>query len=217
LVSIATHPVNATQLPATRPELMCHAVESADRLAPLLERATTVAVGPGMGDSAWAQDLFQAVLQADRSLVVDADALNLLAGTRTDRGDWILTPHPGEAARLLDTSTRQIQADRPAALAALADRFGGTIVLKGAGTLVSSATGVPWLCTAGNPGMASAGMGDALTGIIAGLRAQSLSAGLAARVGVEVHARAGDAAASDGERGLIASDVIGNIRAFVNP
>ena len=197
LVSIATHPVNATQLPATRPELMCHAIESAERLAPLLERATTVAVGPGLGDSAWARDLFEAVLRAGRPLVVDADALNLLADTKTKHADWILTPHPGEAARLMGSTTGEIQADRPAALAALENRFGRTIVLKGAGTLVSSRSATPWLCTAGNPGMASAGMGDALTGIIAGLRAQSLPAGLAARAGVEVHARAGDAAASE--------------------
>jgi NAD(P)H-hydrate epimerase len=217
LVSVATHPVHAAQIPATRPELMCHGVESAERLLPLLEKATTVAIGPGLGDTAWSNELLDAVLASERPLVVDADALNLLADRDLDRADWILTPHPGEAARLIGSSPADVQADRRAALAGLAAKFGGTIVLKGSGTLVSARKGPPWLCSAGNPGMASAGMGDVLTGIIAALRAQQMSAELAAIVGVQVHAEAGDAAATDGERGLIASDVLLHVRASVNP
>jgi NAD(P)H-hydrate epimerase len=217
LVSVATHPVHAAQLPASRPELMCHAVESAERLAPLLEKATTVAVGPGLGGSRWARELLDAVLETELPVVVDADALSLLSDTQLKSDRWILTPHPGEAARLLGRTAAEVQADRRAALAELVDRYGGTAVLKGSGSLVSSRKGPPWLCSAGNPGMASAGMGDILTGIIAGLRAQKLSTELAAVVGVQVHALAGDAAAAAGERGLIASDLVAQIRAGVNP
>jgi NAD(P)H-hydrate epimerase len=217
LVSVATHPVHAAQLPVSRPELICHAVEAAERLAPLLAKATTIAVGPGLGDSAWARELLDAVLETDLPIVADADALNILAGKSIDSERWILTPHPGEAARLLGRPVAEVQADRRAALAGIVDNFGGTVVLKGSGTLVSSRKGPPWLCSAGNPGMASAGMGDVLTGIIAGLRAQKLSAELAAVVGVQVHALAGDAAAAGGERGVIASDLIAQIRAGVNP
>jgi len=217
LVSVATHPVHAAWLPGSRPELMCHAVESAERLASLLEKATTVAVGPGLGDSAWALALLEAVLDTDLPIIADADALNLLSESAGKNDRWILTPHPGEAARLLGTTAAEVQSDRRAALAGIVDRYGGIAVLKGSGTLVSSKKGPPWLCSAGNPGMASAGMGDVLTGTIAGLRAQNLSAELAAVTGVQVHAAAGDAAAAGQERGLIASDVVAQIRAGVNP
>jgi NAD(P)H-hydrate epimerase len=149
-------------------------------------------------------------------MVWDADALNWLA-EQPDRASLrVLTPHPGEAGRLLGMSVQEVQADRPAALSALQDTYGGTIVLKGAGTLVST-DGLPLLCTAGNPGMGSAGMGDVLTGVIAALIGQGLDPGIAAAVGVEVHARAGDCAAESGERGLIASDVLQALRAVMNP
>jgi NAD(P)H-hydrate epimerase len=176
-----------------------------------------IAVGPGLGDSEWSGGILDAVLESSLPMVIDADALNLLADRSARADDWILTPHPGEAARLLGLSTQEVQADRRAALASLVDRYGGISVLKGSGTLVSSRKGQPWLCSAGNPGMASAGMGDVLTGVIAGLRAQKLSSGLAAVAGVQVHAMAGDRAAESGERGLIASDLIAEIRACVNP
>ena len=118
-------------------------------------------------------------------------------------------------------STRAaVQADRLAAVRALHARYGAVSVLKGAGTLVASgAAGVPELhiCDRGNPGMATAGMGDVLTGVIAGLRAQISDSALAARVGVLVHALAGDSAAQSGQRGLIASDVIAELRGWVNP
>jgi NAD(P)H-hydrate epimerase len=217
LVSIATHLSHSALLPTGRPELMCHGVASADELRPLCKRATVIAVGPGLGTDDWARQLLDVALAAGLPLVADADALNMLAVTETRRDDWILTPHPGEAARLIGGTTADVQADRPRALAAVAGKFGATVVLKGSGTLVSSATGQPWLCSAGNPGMASAGMGDVLTGIIAALRAQHLSCELAAVAGVQVHACAGDAAARTGQRGLIASDLIGEIRHWVNP
>jgi NAD(P)H-hydrate epimerase len=220
LVSIATHSSHSALIPASRPELMCHAVESADDLAPLLERATTIAIGPGLGTGDWAKALLAAVLDTRLPVVADADALNLLAGSESNPevlSDWILTPHPGEAARLVGTSATEVQGDRPGTLARIAEKFGGTVILKGSGTLVSSKKGRPWLCSAGNPGMASPGMGDVLTGIVAALRAQKLSAELAAVVGVQVHACAGDAAAEAGQRGLMASDLVKEIRNWVNP
>jgi NAD(P)H-hydrate epimerase len=128
----------------------------------------------------------------------------------------VITPHPGEAGRLLGKTAGAVQADRPAALADLQKLVGGTVVLKGAGSLVS-AEPAPYLCTAGNPGMGSPGMGDVLTGIIAALIGQGLDVTTAAAIGVEVHARAGDRAAAAGERGLIASDLLGELRAVINP
>ncbi|HEX6929821.1 MAG TPA: NAD(P)H-hydrate dehydratase, partial [Gammaproteobacteria bacterium] len=130
---------------------------------------------------------------------------------------WILTPHPGEAGRLLGLSAVAVQGDRPRALAELARRYGGTVVLKGAGTLVHAKVGVPWICTYGNPGMASPGTGDVLAGLIGALRAQGAAAFDAARAGVLVHALAGDRAARNGERGMLAGDLLAEIRRFVNP
>jgi NAD(P)H-hydrate epimerase len=216
LVSIATHPSHAAMLVASRPELMPHGIAGSDDLEPLLERADVVAFGPGLGRSTWAQELFEAVRGLSLPMVWDADALNWLAERPCRASRRILTPHPGEAARLLGLSAREVQADRLAALSTLQETFGGTIVLKGAGTLVS-AEPLPFVCTAGNPGMGSAGMGDVLTGVVAALLAQGLDLGTAAAVGVEVHARAGDRAAAAGERGLIASDLLAELRAVVNP
>jgi NAD(P)H-hydrate epimerase len=216
LVSVATHLSHSAAIAAGRPELMCHPVDSADDLAPLMERATVIALGPGLGTSGWSRSLLEAVLDTDKPAVVDADALNLLADRETKRDDWILTPHPGEAGRLLGRTAAEVQADRRGTLQDIVESYGGTVVLKGSGSLVSSQKGLPWLCSAGNPGMASPGMGDVLTGIIAGLRAQKLSQELAAVVGTQVHATAGDRAARNGERGMIASDLLAEIRPCVN-
>ncbi len=216
LVSAATHPDNAAAMVQARPEIMAHGVDGAEALAPLLDRATVIAVGPGLGQDAWGDALWRGALGAGKPLVVDADALNLLARNPVRRGDWVLTPHPGEAARLLGVTNARVQADRPAAVAELARRFGGVVVLKGAGTLVSDGKRLD-LCDAGNPGMAVGGMGDLLCGFIAALRAQGLDAGQAARLGVLWHARAGDrAAASGGERGLLASDLLPELRRLIN-
>jgi hydroxyethylthiazole kinase-like uncharacterized protein yjeF len=128
----------------------------------------------------------------------------------------VLTPHPGEAARLLGTTTDAVQADRLGAATQLQARYGGTVVLKGAGSIVQGPAGQGWICDRGNPGMAVAGMGDVLTGVIAGIAAQCGDLALAARAGVFVHASAGDRAAVAGQRGLTAGDVIGELRACVN-
>ena len=149
-------------------------------------------------------------------MVVDADGLNLLASRVQQSADWILTPHPGEAASLLSSTVAEVQQDRFAAAAAIVDRFGGVCVLKGAGTVIASAAGLG-VCTLGNPGMATAGMGDVLTGVVAAMLAQGLDLQTAADVGVCSHALAGDLAAEAGERGLLASDVLARLRGVVNP
>jgi NAD(P)H-hydrate epimerase len=227
LVTVATWPAHAAAIAMARPELICIGCPDAATLAPLLEAADVVAVGPGLGRSPWAEALATATFASDRPLVADADALNLLAAAPRRRSAWCLTPHPGEAARLLGTTNEAVQADRLAAARRLAERYGAIAVLKGAGTLVAAPDATPWLCDRGNPGMAAAGMGDVLTGIVAALAAQRLGqAGrespdaaleLAAAVGVLVHATAGDLAARGGERGIVASDLVGQLPQCVNP
>jgi NAD(P)H-hydrate epimerase len=129
----------------------------------------------------------------------------------------ILTPHPGEAGRLLGISTAAVQGDRVSAARQIMERYGGTVVLKGAGTLVVERDALPSICDQGNPGMASPGMGDVLTGVIAGIAAQTAELAEAARAGVLVHAMAGDMAARRGERGLLASDLFTYLPTCVNP
>jgi NAD(P)H-hydrate epimerase len=219
LVSIATRAAHAGLQAAVRPELMFHGIENPDDLAPLFDRATVVALGPGLGRGDWGRDMLRAALASDKPLVVDADGLNLLAAEPTYRENWILTPHPGEAARLLKMTPAEVEADRFTAVEDLALRFGGVAVLKGAGSLIASkADGLVALCAAGNPGMASGGMGDVLTGVIAALVAQGFSLFAAARAGVHLHGQAGDlAAGAGGERGLLATDLLPFLRQLVNP
>jgi len=217
LVSIATRPEHAAMLSVTRPELMAHGVWDEHGLRKLLAGATVVAAGPGLGKSLWARTLLSVLLAEDRPMVVDADALNLLAQAPLRREHWVLTPHPGEAARLLGVSIEAVQADRFRAVVAIQARYGGVCVLKGAGSLVfPGAQQAVALCSAGNPGMASGGMGDVLTGMIAGLLAQGLAPRVAARLGVYLHAAAGDQAAASGERGLLAGDLMPGLQRLVN-
>ncbi len=221
LVTIATSPEHAAILAATRPELICAPVAGRAELEPLLARADVVAIGPGLGQTPWAAVLVAAAFACERPLVVDADALNLLAAAPQRRSAWCLTPHPGEAGRLLGLAASAVQSDRLGAVRALVARYGGVAVLKGAGTLIATDAEAPYLCERGNPGMAVAGMGDVLTGVIAAIAAQqadpAAALGLAAAVGVLVHASAGDLMARAGERGLLASDLIAQLPACVNP
>ncbi|MDQ5908347.1 MAG: ADP-dependent NAD(P)H-hydrate dehydratase / NAD(P)H-hydrate epimerase [Pseudomonadota bacterium] len=219
LVSIATRAAHAGLQAAVRPELMFHGVEDADDLAPLLARATVIAIGPGLGRGDWGRTLLHAALASDKPLVIDADGLNLLAVEPAFRENWILTPHPGEAARLLKMTPTDVEADRFAAVEDLALRYGGVAVLKGAGSLIASREeGQVALCTVGNPGMASGGMGDVLTGVIAALVAQGLPLFAAAKAGVYLHGLAGDQVAqAGGERGLLATDLLPFLRQAVNP
>lgn len=182
-------------------------------MTPLLEAADVCAVGPGLGRDAWASGVLDAAMASARALVVDADALNLLAASPRKMPETaVLTPHPGEAARLLGRAVPDVQRDRAAAARALSERYACVVVLKGAGTVVA-APGGTWIIDAGNPGMAVGGMGDALTGIIAALRAQGLPAAEAAVAGALQHAVAGDRAAADGGvRGMLPSDLIAALR-----
>ncbi len=217
LVTVATQPAHAALLNTVRPELMCHGVADAKALAPLLQRATVIAIGPGLGQTSWGQALLSAVLEAKLPMVVDADALNQLALDPVQRDNWILTPHPGEAARLLGISSTDVQSDRFQTIQALQEQYSGVVVLKGAGTLIAANSDVPMaVCTAGNPGMATGGMGDLLTGIIAGMVAQGLSLSDAATAGVCLHAAAADRAAQAGERGLLANDLQIELRLLLN-
>lgn len=215
LVSVATRTAHAAAMTAAQPELMCRGAESARELTPLIERASVVVIGPGLGQSPWGREMFACVLEHEKPLVVDADALNLLAQEPVRRDDWVLTPHPGEAARLLGIANAQVQNDRISAAHQLRQKLGGVNVLKGAGTLVQGEQLV--LCPYGNPGMAIGGMGDVLSGIIAACIAQGLSPEVAARAGVLAHAVAGDKAALQGERGLLPSDLLQHLRTAVNP
>lgn len=219
LASVATRGPHVPALLARRPEAMVHAVEDADALAPLFQRASVVACGPGLGRSpGWGAPLYRKVLGSALPCVLDADALSLLAEHPMQPGDAILTPHPGEAARLLGLATAEVQADRYAAAAALAGRFDCAVVLKGAGSITAAPGQLPCVLDAGNPGMATGGMGDLLTGTIAAMRAQGLNAFDAACAGALLHSLAGDAAAGEGgQRGLLPSDLLPWLRRLANP
>lgn len=214
-VTIATHPEHASLMPMYQPELMCRGIETGEDVLPLLGQASCVVLGPGLGKSEWAKALFNQVIDQAVPMVLDADALNLLAQNPRQGSDWVLTPHPAEAARLLGVSSHDIQRDRFSSAVRLHERYQAVTVLKGAGTLVASEDGLS-LCAAGNPGMATAGMGDILAGMIGGLIAQKMDLIPAAERGTCIHAWAGDQAAQTGERGLLATDLLDFIRQGVN-
>ncbi|MDO9142641.1 MAG: NAD(P)H-hydrate dehydratase [Methylobacter sp.] len=216
LVSLATRAGHAALMNLNRPELMCHGVENAEQLAVLLAKADVVVIGPGLGQGAWATALFNVAISAGKPMVIDADGLNLLAANPATQANWILTPHSGEAARLLNCQVADIQQDRFAAALSIQAKYGGVAIVKGAGTLIATAHQLA-VSNTGNPGMASGGMGDVLAGAIAGLLAQGLSLPDAAQQGVYNHGLAADlAAANDGERGLLASDLMPYLRQLVN-
>ena len=218
LVSVGTRAEHAAALNANRPELMSRAVMAAADLEPLAARATVVAVGPGLGRGAWGESMLAAALDLPHPLVVDADGLNLLAERPRSRGNWVLTPHPAEAARLLGTDTAAVQADRFASAAAIAERYDAVCVLKGAGTVIAGSAKPFGVCSAGNPGLSAGGSGDVLTGVIAAFAAQGHELGDAAELGVCAHAHAADLAArAVGDRGMLAGDVLSTLRPAVNP
>nr|VFK24752.1 MAG: NAD(P)H-hydrate epimerase [Candidatus Kentron sp. MB]VFK34804.1 MAG: NAD(P)H-hydrate epimerase [Candidatus Kentron sp. MB]VFK74192.1 MAG: NAD(P)H-hydrate epimerase [Candidatus Kentron sp. MB] len=221
LVSIATRKTHAATIYGDRSELMCHGIESTTDLQGLLARATVLAIGPGLGQSSWAKTMLDTAMQTELPLIIDADGLNLLAALPQHelparRSGHILTPHPGEAARLLKCTTMEIQDDRFQATRELASCFGGIVILKGSGTLIASEADL-YVASDGNPGMASGGMGDVLTGVIAGLIAQSIPISEAARLGVALHGRAADMEVENGERGMLAGDLMPRLRKLVNP
>jgi NAD(P)H-hydrate epimerase len=220
LVTVAGATDNLVAVTATRPELIYLPVSTITSLEDAIRSCDVLAIGPGLGTGDWARRLWAQVRStAAVPVVVDADALNLLAASPGKLpADWIITPHPGEAARLLGVDTRAVQADRLGSARELHSKYGAVAVLKGAGSLVAGGDRSELaICDRGNPGMATAGMGDVLTGVITGLRAQFGSSAEAAGLGVLVHALAGDSAAQGGQRGLVASDVIAELRGWVNP
>jgi hydroxyethylthiazole kinase-like uncharacterized protein yjeF len=230
LTSVATRPEHVPALIAHRPELMARGVDADEDLGNLLARATVVVLGPGLGQSAWSRRCLEQALKAaaarDLPVILDADALNGLsqdpalfpAGLY---GKCLLTPHAGEAARLLGISREAVTQNREASARSLQQKFGGAVVLKGAGTLMCYPQGERVhvaTCGHGNPGMASGGMGDVLSGLGGALLAQGFSLADSVRLGVCIHSKAADLAAqNDGQRGLLATDLLPHIRRLLNP
>jgi hydroxyethylthiazole kinase-like uncharacterized protein yjeF len=211
---------DAPAVDLVQPELM---MRRADTL--LQTDLQALACGPGMGRSAEAVRLLEQSLRAPVQLLLDADALNLLAddgrieGHLYNRvGPAILTPHPAEAARLLDCAIREVQDDRVRAACELAERYRSHVALKGCGTVIATVDGRWWINSTGNPGMATAGMGDVLSGMIVALLAQGWPAEAALLAGVHLHGAAADRLVANGVGpiGLTAGEVIDAARVLFN-
>lgn len=218
LVRVYCHPSSQLAVSSGRAELMV----SSDELAEHLQWASSIVIGPGLGQNDWAQEVFGLVLSHlkdhDKPLLIDADGLTLLANytAKPELDVLVLTPHPGEAAKLLDCTSAEIEGDRFSAACTLASRYGATIILKGAGTIIQNTTHT-WICQDGNPGMASGGMGDVLSGVAGALLAQGMDKKQAALYATCIHGRAADLAAQQGgERGMLASDLFVYLRQLVN-
>lgn len=208
LVTVATHPDHAAFINIGRPELMCYGVMQPDQLDPLLAKANIIVLGPGLGQAVWGPALATKILEYDKPVLVDADGLRFLSHHTFCRPNWILTPHPGEAASLLHISPTEVQQNRLKTVMELQQRYGGTVVLKGLETLVAASTDQLYLSPYGNPAMATAGMGDVLSGIIAGLWAQGLTQDDAAQLGVVLHALTADYLVNQKHyRTLLAKDI----------
>ena len=208
LVSVVTRAAHRPAILARRPEIMVQDADDEDAVAGLLERATALAIGPGIGRGSWGGSLFRRALAMPRPMLIDADGLRWLAELDLTPGaPPVVTPHAAEAAQLLGCSVAEVEADRPASALRLARTVRGVAVLKGPGT-VCAADRLLGVCAHGNPGMATAGMGDVLSGVIGGLLAQGLSAADSATIGACLHSRAADLAAERGsQRGLTATDL----------
>lgn len=215
-VTVGTQAAHAFMVNITRPELMSRAVEDVTTLKLLMNSASVIVVGPGLGQSTWSKMIWQVVAsEQQKPIVVDADALRLLAKKPFTKDNWVLTPHPGEAAELLQTSILDVQADRTSAAVELSSNYHGVVVLKGADSLIAGQGDTISQCTAGNPAMATAGMGDVLAGVIGGLISQHMTLREAAELGVVAHAMAGDAAAGGWKRGLLAADLLSYLPDYV--
>lgn len=223
-VTLVTHPEHASTLNIGCPELMVRDAEAGSVVRALLKQADVVVLGTGLGQSSWSVEMLNACRDHVGPMVVDADALNLIAKESaleriSEHGSQvIMTPHPAEAGRLLGVDSRVVQNDRISAAKELARQGGCVAVLKGCGTVISDPAGRYAICPLGNPGMASGGTGDVLAGVIGAMLAQGLDAWAAARVGVTAHAAAADVAAAEiGERGMIASDITRFLPSVLNP
>ncbi len=217
-VILGTRAEHVSAMLARVPEVMTRALTEDSVLDELIVQADVIVLGPGLGKDDWANGLLHRVLRETKPRVIDADALNLISEQQLRiAGDFVLTPHPAEAARLLGVKTAKVVADPVEAIDRLSKIFQGSLVLKGAGTLCLAPNTTLAICDRGNPGMATAGMGDVLSGIIAALLAQGLSSFDAARLGVWVHASAADRVAQGGEIGMLATDLLASLRAVLNP
>ncbi|MGR6871457.1 NAD(P)H-hydrate dehydratase [Pseudomonas sp. HK3] len=223
-VSVATRPEHVSAIVARQPEVMAHGIESGQQLLPLLAKADVIAIGPGLGQSSWGQQMLQQVMQTQLPVVLDADALNLLAQGNIKHNlsqrVSVMTPHAGEAARLLGVDIPTIAQDRFAALRLLSERYSSYVVLKGAGSIMGDHKGIN-VCTDGNPGMASGGMGDVLTGIAASFMAQHLDAlpkhcHQVISGAVCLHSAAADEGSKQGQSSLLASDLLVELRQLLN-
>lgn len=223
LVTCATRSEHLGVLLVRCPNVMAKGVESGLELQSLIKQANVIAIGPGLGRQGWGELLLQQALLTTVPLIMDADALNLLAlpdwQTSFSKQPVVLTPHPAEAARLLGpgVTAADIQADRFNSAIMLATKYSAVIVLKGQGTIIASPNGRTALCTDGNAGMSSGGMGDVLTGVIAALVAQGLDVWTASCLGVSLHAQAADSCADEqGPLGMLAQDLIPYIQKHIN-
>jgi len=219
LVSVISTKNSCQIINQFRPEVMCHDASKQESIISLINKADIIGIGPGLGTDDWAVNLYDHALASKKHLVLDADALNILSFSPIKRGNWTLTPHPGEAARLLNSSVSEIQEDRLSAIAELTKRYSANVLLKGRFSLIKdSVNDLPYMITSGNPGMATAGMGDLLTGVITSLLGQYGidNLGKIISIGAHIHSKSGDLASLDGERGLIASDLLPYIRQLVN-
>jgi len=200
LVSIYTQPEQGPYVTMVQPELML--------VRDNWQQADVLVVGPGLGQGEFGHSAWQHCLSLNKPMVVDADGLNLLSAVSQKRNNWILTPHPGEAARLLGCTTSEVEADRFAAVRQLQEEYGGVVILKGAGSLICGPSHQVFVLGVGNPGMASAGMGDVLAGICGAMLAQGLELEDAAKMAAWLHSKAADLAAKAGQRGMLASDLL---------
>lgn len=216
-VTIATDPSHAAFLNLNHPEIVCRGIDHQDQLTPLLDSCDAISIGMGLGKNQWACQLFNAALGSKKPLIVDADGLYFLPLSLSLHQNIIQTPHPKEAASLLSISSQLVQQNRFDALQQLQQKFNHTIVLKGAGTLIATNDQQPpAVCSNGNAGMAVAGMGDSLAGILGALVGQGMSMDDAALFGVCLHAKAGDIASKKGEIGMITSDLLAPLRTLIN-
>jgi len=216
LVSLATKKPYSKTAHIYHPEIMGYPIQTKKELKLIIEKASVLIVGPGLGQSKWSKTLWESIKDINKPKIVDADALNLLAKDPYYSDTWILTPHPGEAARLLNCTTSTILENRYESIKKIQKKYGGICVLKGAGTLICNNKQIYTNIT-GNPGMASGGMGDVLAGIIGGLVAQKYSLFQAAQAGVYFHGLAADKSSTYyGERGLSASQLFKYIQQLIN-
>lgn len=216
LVTVVSHKEHMGVLLAGRAELMLHASDDGRISSEVLSKASVIVIGPGLSGSTWSQNLLSSALACSVPKVIDAGALRLLDEEDGPRHDWVLTPHAGEAAALLKENSYAIQESRYTSAEMLQAQYGGHIVLKGAGTLLLSPDELIQLCPYGNPGMASAGSGDVLSGVLGSLIGQGYDLSLASSLAVCIHSMAGDMAASEGQAGLLASDLFPFIRQLIN-